>query len=655
MCLICGQPSYVHCNCSTPSLVYSPCPPNGYCAEKLDVSCVFYNLNNPAGQNNMLNLGLPNGVNLKTIIDQIDTLLGNSSGGGSSTPTPCQDRYVKVDVLDGSSGYLYNKLTAGNNVSFVVLNPGGNESIQINADNNKVSVDATDPPDYLINQISGSTDGIVTVSVLDQNGVVQLQPCIDVEALLNAILNIPNYQNLFCQLVSNCTSQVTPCNPPSTLTVSITGGSALLNWTPGGGTGTQAIEYKLDSSSSFISFGSVSATTATATITGLSANVTYDFRITNDCASGQTSTAIQESGIQINCPTVTVTPTQTSVTVSFPSLGGSITSYKVILLNAAGNTVITSKSLSGPFTSPVTTTFTGLTAGTTYNIQVQPSAETISNTTCALAPFTTTALATCTGPTNLTVVATNGGANITWTPDVTSSFQSLYYGLQSNVTGVPPGNGWTAFSGNPIPATTASATLTGLTPGATYSIALNAQCQNGTTTSYLQQNFTTPNTISAAISLINYNVPGNVRQVNTQVNIVFSQPTPVALTLYFGFTTNSTAVSAKYAVGWDLFTIPTGYVAQPAYQDITSNYPYQLVIPAGTTNFSTNTVGTYTINTTSIYNMDVPWYGFSNSTGFPVTTQSITGLWVKIANPSGYIANFTLTTPTSVPITNVNS
>jgi Fibronectin type III domain len=656
MCHICGKPNHIYCNCGQPKFTYDPCPPGG-CDPKVDASCVFYNLNNPYGQNNLLNLNLPNGVNLKIILDQIDKLLGNASGAspsGSPSTSPSQDVFVKVDSFDGSAGYLSNKLTAGNNVSFVVLNPDGNESIQINSANDKVSVDAADTPDYLINQISGSTDGIITINVFDQSGVVGLQPCIDVEALLKSILNIPNYQNLFCQLVAACVAQVIPCNPPSNLTASIIAGTASIAWTPGDVTGSQTIEYKLHTSPSFIFFGSVAPTVTTASIPGLSANVTYDFRITDVCASGSTSTSIQQTGIQISCPTVSVTPSQNSVLVSFPPLGGDITQYRVLLLNSVGNSTIASRSLGGPFSNPITVTFDNLTPGTSYNIQVQPGNGTTNNTSCAFVPFTTTALATCSGPSNLVLTPVSKGMLINWNGDPSSQQYNLYYGVQANITGTPPGNGWIAYPGNPIPASQTNAVISGLSDGVTYSFAINSTCLNGTTTSYLTGSATVPATINAAISLINFSRDGSGHQILSQVNIIFSEPTPVPLTLYLGTTISSTITGTKYAIGWDIFAIPAGYIAQPPYHDVSSNIPYIVNIPAGITNFTTNATPVLQNDPTSIWVNDVPLIGYVNSTGFPAQAPTLTGLWVKIATPSTYVANFTLTTP-SAPITNVNS
>jgi hypothetical protein len=50
-----------------------------------------------------------------------------NSGGGSS------DHKVSIDIADTTFGFLATKLQAGTNISFTILNPGGNEILQINS------------------------------------------------------------------------------------------------------------------------------------------------------------------------------------------------------------------------------------------------------------------------------------------------------------------------------------------------------------------------------------------------------------------------------------------------------------------------------------------------------------------------------------------
>lgn len=171
-----------------------------------------------------------------------------------------------------------------------------------------------------------------------------------------------------------------------------------LTWTPGAGATSQDVQYKLSTSGTWITHATVGAAITTSTISGLSDNLIYDFRVVTVCAGGNTpSTGTQQ--INIICPTVTVTKTHNTASYSFTHIGGSITGYTVQLLNAAGTTVLQTQAPS--ITSPVSGTFTGLTAVTSYNIRVTVIAGTFSKE-CSLNAFTTDSTPVCNAPTGVT-------------------------------------------------------------------------------------------------------------------------------------------------------------------------------------------------------------------------------------------------------------
>ena len=58
------------------------------------------------------------------------------------------------------------------------------------------------------------------------------------------------------------------------------------------------------------------------------------------------------------------------INFSFNPIGGEVDKYKVTLYNAAGTSVITTRTFTPTFPSTITGTFTGLTNGTTYNVSV---------------------------------------------------------------------------------------------------------------------------------------------------------------------------------------------------------------------------------------------------------------------------------------------
>ncbi len=179
--------------------------------------------------------------------------------------------------------------------------------------------------------------------------------------------------------------------------------SATLNWTPAGGSSTgQRVEYRVKSvGGSWTVFSTVSSTTNTATVTGLSDNVIYEFRIVNLCSGGDIA-SMNTEGVKQTCVTPSNSPTGTSTTVSFPHLGGEVSKYNIkILTNAM--VLITSVDKTGPFSpgSTVSHTFTGLTPGTTYAIVVSPYVGTYFLDGCATFDFQTIA-PTCSAPTSVT-------------------------------------------------------------------------------------------------------------------------------------------------------------------------------------------------------------------------------------------------------------
>lgn len=173
-----------------------------------------------------------------------------------------------------------------------------------------------------------------------------------------------------------------------------------LTWTPGAGSTSQTVQYKLATASTWTTFSTELGTATTATVTGLSDNLIYDFKILTACNGGTSTASPVVQKINILCPTVTVTPDSTSLSYSFPEIGGSVGSYAVKLFNSTGTSELASQTPTG--TTTLTGTFSSLTASTTYKIRVVPTAGTITKTDCAFTTGVTTAPPTCNAPTGVT-------------------------------------------------------------------------------------------------------------------------------------------------------------------------------------------------------------------------------------------------------------
>jgi hypothetical protein len=146
----------------------------------------------------------------------------------------------------------------------------------------------------------------------------------------------------------------------------------------------------------------LSATADSYTVTGLDENVLYDFRISNLCSFGGPTPGASFQIIGFVCPDLTVTPTYNGVSFSFTHVGGSVTSYRVDLLNAAGSSIVAFKNITSP-SGMVADSFTGLSASTSYQLRLTMKVGSTYSEVCSLEPFSTTALPACSMPVNLTV------------------------------------------------------------------------------------------------------------------------------------------------------------------------------------------------------------------------------------------------------------
>lgn len=172
-----------------------------------------------------------------------------------------------------------------------------------------------------------------------------------------------------------------------------------LTWTAGGSAASQDVQYKLASATTWTTHANVAGNITTAGISGLQDNLIYDFRVITNCAGGTPTASTATQQIKIICPTVTTTPSSTSIGYSFPEIGGSITAYTVKLFDSAGTTEVASQTPTG--TTTRSGTFTGLTASTAYKIRVLITAGAFSKNDCAFTDVSTTVTPACNAPTNL--------------------------------------------------------------------------------------------------------------------------------------------------------------------------------------------------------------------------------------------------------------
>lgn len=273
-------------------------------------------------------------------------------------------------------------------------------------------------------KISISTDGGATFSTLvastpnDGSEVVTIPNTptttarIKVEAVGNIFFDISN-TNFTITSGSSCAS-------PAGLTASaITTTSATVGWTAVSGAVSYDVDYKPNSSATWIN--AATGTTATSLgLIGLTSGTLYDYRIRTNCASGSSSYSAAQfttiSTVICNAPTglSSSAVTTTGATVSWTAVSGALNynvDYKpnssATWINAVTGTTSTSVNLSG------------LTSATLYDWRVRTNCSG-GNSTYAAAQFTTLPTTGCANTLDTSTNGTiSGAATIPFNTDVT--------------------------------------------------------------------------------------------------------------------------------------------------------------------------------------------------------------------------------------------
>jgi hypothetical protein len=273
------------------------------------------------------------------------------------------------------------------------------------------------------------------------------------------------------------TTQVV-CVAPTGLSSIPAATTASVSWTAVAGAVSYAVDYKLNSSSTWTSF-STAQTGTSANLTGLATSSLYDWRVSATCPSGTTSaTAAQFTTTAppvCNAPTgLSSTPAATTATVSWAAVSGAASYAVDYKLNSSSTWTVFSTAQTGTSAS-----LTGLTASSLYDWRVTTNCSG-STSTASAAQFTTTAAPTCPGVYDVSTNGTASGA-------ATIPFNTDIKGLINTTTD----NDYYKF----VITTGGTATLTLTTLPADFDVRLYSS--NGTTQLAISQNgSTTSETIS---------------------------------------------------------------------------------------------------------------------------------------------------------------
>lgn len=191
-----------------------------------------------------------------------------------------------------------------------------------------------------------------------------------------------------------CVPPSTACATPTGLAAgSVTTSGATLTWGAVSGAVSYNLQYKTSAATTYTT---VNTTSTSFALTGLVENTTYNIQVQAVCgtaSSAYTSTGSFTTASSVaTCGTVaslaSSNVTSNSATVSWGAVSGAV-SYNLQYKTAAA-TSFTTTNVTGTSVS-----FTGLSASTTYNYQVQAVCSGATGAYSSLASFTTLAATTC--------------------------------------------------------------------------------------------------------------------------------------------------------------------------------------------------------------------------------------------------------------------
>jgi Metallo-peptidase family M12B Reprolysin-like/Secretion system C-terminal sorting domain/Fibronectin type III domain/Bacterial pre-peptidase C-terminal domain len=357
---------------------------------------------------------------------------------------------------------------------------------------------------------------------------------IKVEAVGNIFFDISN---------TNFTiSGVVACGDPIGLSSSAVGNNtATVSWTAVANALSYAVDYKLNTATTWTSF-STAQTTTTANLSGLTQGSLYDWRVRATCTAGSGNYVAAQftttAPFVCNAPSgLSSTVTSSGATVSWTAVTGAVSYAVDYKLSTA--TTWTSVATASTATSVA---ISGLSASTLYDYRVSTSCGTNGASGFSSAQFTTSAPFVCNAPTGLTSSAISAtGATVSWTAVTGAASYAVDYKLSTATT-------WTSAA---TASTATSVVISGLAATSLYDYRVSTNCGANGASGFSAAQFTT----------IAVSVCGTAFEPN--------ETTATAAAITSGVV-NSAAITTATDV--DYFKITT---------TATSNIVYNLVGPAG--------------------------------------------------------------------------
>jgi hypothetical protein len=504
---------------------------------------------------------------------QLSTIL---AGGLTSGPLTGGDAGTTTEALSSVARTLNFRLTVRDNAPYVSTTPvkvGQTEFrdmvVTVNAASGPFAVSV---PNTAVTYAGGSTQTItwsvasttaapvscanVKISLSTDGGqtfptvLIASTPNDGTEALLipntpttTARIKVEAVGNIFFD-ISNANftiSGAAACGDPTGLTTTAIGDNvATLNWTAVTNALSYAVDYKLNTATTWTSL-STAQTTTTANLTGLTQGTSYNWRVRATCSAGSgnyvTANFTTTAPFVCNAPTgLTATSiTSTGATLNWAAVTGASTYAVDYKLSSSATWISVTAS-----TTSTSASVTGLTASNIYDYRVSTNCGVNGASGFASAQFTSAAPFVCNAPTGLTATSiTSTSATLNWAAVTGASTYAVDYKLSTSTS-------WISVTAS---TTSTSASVTGLTASSIYDYRVSTNCGVNGASGFASAQFTSASACAASFEP--------------------NETTATAATIASGVT-NTAAIST--ATDIDYFKITTTGV---------SNIVYNLVGPAG--------------------------------------------------------------------------
>jgi hypothetical protein len=409
---------------------------------------------------------------------------------------------------------------------------------------------------------------------------------------------------------TNFTTPSTPtCNAPSSIAASTIGSTtATIGWTANSAAASgYTVQYKPSSSTTWTT---VSSSSNSLNLTGLSTSTAYDVKVMSNCSASSTSAysaVVNFTTLAPSCP-IPTNVGNSSLTINSINLTWTATT------GASSYTIQYKPSTSTTWTTTTSSTnsklLTSLSSGTQYNVQVMASCASSNSAYAAVYTFTTPA--DCGVPTNVAVSSiTSTSATATWTAISSATSYTIQYKLATATV-------WSSTT-----STTANKALSGLTAGTTYNVKVKANC--GANYSAVV-NFTTTNTTT------NCSAPNAPSMSNIATT---------SATATWNAITGATSYTIQYKLATaTVWSSTTSTNINAALSGLTAGTTYNVkVMPSCGTTYSAITNFT-TLSTATCSTPNAP-------TVSSITANGATATWTAVSGASSYTIQYKLATATT--------